>query len=69
MVPSAVWEIFRGFSYFAIYFMSHEASEITAKYEKQRIYLSILHEPTYENYFIVTCLLKSNKAGVILLTY
>ena len=38
----------------------HEASEITAKYEKRGKYLPILHEATCDNYFIVKCLFYLN---------
>ena len=58
---------FPSFSYFVTYFTSLWASEIIAKYEKRGKYLPILHEATCDNYFIVKCLLKSNKARVILL--
>ena len=47
---------FPSFSYFATYFRSLYASEITAKYEKRGKYLTILHEATCDNYFIVKCL-------------
>ena len=45
------------------------SSDIIAKYEKRGKYLPILHEATCDNYLIVKCLLKSNVAWVILLTY
>ena len=41
---------FTSFSYFATYFASHSASEITAKYEKRGKYFPILHEATCDNY-------------------
>ena len=47
---------FPSFSYFATYFTSPQASEITAKYEKRGKYWPILHEATCDNYFIVKCL-------------
>ena len=39
------------------------------KYEKQGKCLSVLHDATCDNYFIVKFLLKSNVSRVILLTY
>ena len=60
MVPSAMWEILSEVSYFATYFTSLQASEITAKYEKRAKYLPILHEATCDNYFIVKSLFKKN---------
>ena len=64
MVSSAIWEIFSEFLIFCNLF------EVIVKYEKRGKYLPILQEPTCENYVIVTeCLLKSNVARVILLTY
>ena len=60
MVPSASWEIFSEFLTFC--------NEIIAKYEKRGKYLTILHEATCDNYFIVKYLLKSNVARIILLT-
>ena len=40
---------------------------IVAKYEKGGKYLPILHESTWDNYFIVKCFLKLNVPRVILL--
>ena len=57
MVPS-YGKYFPSFSYFATYFTSLQASEITAKYEKQGKYLPILHEATCDNYSIVKYLFK-----------
>ena len=51
---------FPSFSCFATF-------EIIAKNEKRGKYLSILHEATCDNYFIIKCLLKSNVVRVILL--
>ena len=77
-MPSAIWEIFSEFLTFCNIFKeplgewknrkTYEARKIIAKYEKQGKYVPILHEATYNNYFIVKCLLKSNVARVILLT-
>ena len=53
---------FPSFSYFSYF-------EITAIYEKRGRYLPILHEATCDNYFIVKCLLKSNMARAISLSY
>ena len=36
--------------------------QIIAKYEKRGKYLPILHEATWDNHFILKCLLKSNVA-------
>ena len=57
--------------YFNYYYTSLEASGIViiAKYQKRGKYLSILHDTTCDNYFIFKCLLKSNVARFILLTY
>ena len=41
-----------------IFRVSHILQLITAKYEKRGKYLSILHEATCDNYFIVKCLSK-----------
>ena len=57
-VPSAIWEIFSEFLIFFNLIGSHQASELTGKYEKREKYLSILHGTTCDNYFIVKCLLK-----------
>ena len=43
--------------------------QIISKYEKRQKYLPVLHKTTYNNYFIVKCLLKSNVARVILPSY
>ena len=59
---------FPSFPYFATYFTSLQAKEVTAKYEKRGKYLPILQEATCDNYFIVKCLFKSNVSRVILLT-
>ena len=45
-----------------------EVCHIIAKYEKREKYLPILQEATWDNCFIVKCLLKSHVARVILLT-
>ena len=60
---------FPSLSYFITYFMSLQVSEIIEKYERRRNYFPILHEATCDNYFIFQCLLKSNTAKIILLTY
>ena len=49
--------------------LSHGAERNNSKTEKQRNYSPILQEATCDNYLIVKCLLKSNVAKVILLTY
>ena len=59
---------FPSFPYFATYFTSLQAKEVTAKYEKRGKYLPILQEATCDNYFIVKCLFKLNVSRVILLT-
>ena len=56
---------FPGFSYFATYV----TSKIITNYDKRGKCLPILHKATSNNYFIVKCLLKSNVANIILLTY
>ena len=63
-VLSVKWEIFSVF----LRFYNLLTYEITAKHEKQGKYLSILHEASCDNYFIVKYLLKSNTIRVILLT-
>ena len=51
-MPSAREKIFSEFLIFCNLF--HELLvEITAEYEKQKKYLPILHEVTWDNYFIV----------------
>ena len=59
-VPSATWEIFSEFLIFC--------NLLIVKYEKRGKYLPILHEATWDNYFIVKYLLKSNESREILLT-
>ena len=55
-VPGALWEICPIF-------------ETIVKNKEQVKYLLMLHDATYNNYFIVECLLKLNVARIILLTY
>ena len=62
-------KIFPSFSYLATYCTSLQATEIIEKYEKRGNYFPILYEATCDNYFIGNCLLKSNIARAILLTY
>ena len=66
-VPGAIWEIFYEFFIFCNLFHETLGGEIIVKYEKWVKYL-MLHKTTYNNYFIVKCLLKSNVSRVILLT-
>ena len=52
-MPSAIWEYFPSFSYFA-------------KNEKRGKCLPVLHEATFDNYFIINCLFKLNTVRVML---
>ena len=65
-LPRATWDVFSEFLIFVTYFMSFKTSGIIAKYEKRRIYLPILQEVTYNNYFIVKQLLKSKTFSYLL---
>ena len=57
-------KIIPSFFYFATYSTTLWANEMIAKYEKRGKYMSILHETTYDKYFMVNCLLKLNMARV-----
>ena len=68
-VPNVISEKFSEFLNFGIYFTSLYRNEIMKKHEKRGKYLPILHEATFNNYFIVKSSLKSNVLRAILLNY